>query len=198
MASPMHRSARLMVIPGLHDSGPTHWQSWLQAQHRGAVRVEQDDWHSADLEAWAARIDHTLARVGPGPWIAVAHSFGCLALARHLALQPASGIAAALFVAPAEPDTFGVASRLPQTELSVPSAVVASDTDPWMTAAATRRWARRWGSHWLCLGDAGHINAESGFGPLPFARRWVSAMSQRLAREQRSAHASIREWTFAV
>jgi len=21
---------RLLVIPGLHDSGPAHWQSWLQ------------------------------------------------------------------------------------------------------------------------------------------------------------------------
>jgi predicted alpha/beta hydrolase family esterase len=198
MAPVQHRGVRLLVVPGLHDSGPAHWQTWLQAQHRDAVRVEQADWHTADLETWASRIDHTLAQAGSGPWIAVAHSFGCLALARHFALRPASGIAAALFVAPAEPETFGAATCLPQGKLPVPSALVASDTDPWMTAASTRRWARRWGSHWLSLGDAGHINSESGFGPLPFARRWVGAMAQRLAREQRPLHTSIAEWTFAV
>ena len=45
---------RLLVIPGLNDSGPAHWQSWLQAQYgRRAVRVEQDDWQRADLARWA-------------------------------------------------------------------------------------------------------------------------------------------------
>ena len=34
---------RLLVIPGLHDSGPAHWQSWLQSLHSGAIRVRQRD-----------------------------------------------------------------------------------------------------------------------------------------------------------
>jgi predicted alpha/beta hydrolase family esterase len=177
---------RLLVIPGLHDSGPAHWQTWLQAQYRDAVRVRQRDFSEPELDGWAARIGATLERSGADTrWIAVAHSFGCLALARHLALNPDTSIAAALFVAPAEPDKFGVAGLLPQQRLQVPSALVASDTDPWMSVASTRRWAARWGSHWLTLGDAGHINGESGFGPLPFAKRWVTAMGQRLAREHR-------------
>jgi predicted alpha/beta hydrolase family esterase len=67
-----------------------------------------------------------------------------------------------------------------------------------MSAASARRWAQRWGSNLINLGDAGHINAESGFGPLPFARRWVLAMEQRMARERRPRHASFSEWSFAV
>lgn len=177
------RRPRLLVVPGLHDSGPAHWQTWLQAQHPDARRVEQRDWSEPSLERWAARVGATLAHAGDGPWIAVAHSFGCLALARHLALHPDAPIGAALFVAPAEPDRFGVAALLPQRRLGRPSTVVASDDDPWMTSASTRRWAQRWGSAWLTLGRAGHINTESGFGPWPLASRWVAAAAARLAGE---------------
>jgi len=202
MRTAAFQAPRLLVVPGLHDSGPVHWQSWLQAQYRDAERVVQRDWADPQLERWAARIDATLERVAEHQrgvsFIAVAHSFGCLALARHLAQNADSPVRAALFVAPADPDKFGVAGLLPQQRLAVPSTLVASDTDPWMTAANSRRWAQRWGSAWLTLGDAGHINAEAGFGPLPLARRWVTAMSARLAREQRPERATLAEWSFAV
>jgi predicted alpha/beta hydrolase family esterase len=46
---------RLLIVPGLHDSGPAHWQSWLEAQEPGARRVVQRDWQAPDLERWAAR-----------------------------------------------------------------------------------------------------------------------------------------------
>jgi hypothetical protein len=186
--------ARVLIVPGLHDSGPAHWQSWLQTLQRGALRVQQRDWNDPQLDRWAARVTSTLEHAGPGPWIAVAHSFGCLALARHLALQPASPIRAALFVAPAEPAKFGVADLLPRQPLAIRSTLVASDSDPWMSAASARRWAQRWGSQAINLGDAGHINAESGFGPLPLARHWVLAMEQRLARERGPQQASCSEW----
>lgn len=148
-----HRPPRLLVIPGLHDSGP---------------------------------------------WVAVAHSFGCLALVRHLAERPGSPIRAALLVAPAEPDKFGLAVRLPMQGLPVPCTVFSSDSDPWMSAASAHRWAARWGAHLVNLGDVGHINAEAGFGPLPRARRRVEAQAALQARERRLEHADLREWSFAV
>lgn len=194
----MRTTPRVLIVPGLHDSGPAHWQSWLEAQELDAKRVVQRDWQVPDLERWAARVGSVLERAGDGPWIAVAHSFGCLALARHLALTPESAVRAALFVAPADPDRFGVAGLLPQGRLAVPSTLIASDNDPWMTAAESRRWAQRWGSAWFTLGDAGHINADAGFGPLPVAKRWVTATRARLARELRPQRAAIEEWSFAV
>lgn len=39
--SATHDPARLLIVPGLNDSGPAHWQTWLQGLHRGAVRVQQ-------------------------------------------------------------------------------------------------------------------------------------------------------------
>src|SRR5688572_8243008 len=62
--------SRLLIVPGLGDSGPAHWQTWLQHGDRHALRVRQRDWTSPDLDRWAARIASTLERAGPGPWIA--------------------------------------------------------------------------------------------------------------------------------
>jgi len=192
------RPARLLIVPGLHDSGAAHWQSWLHGLHRGARRVVQRDWHSPDLDRWAARIGSTLEHAGTGPWVVAAHSFGCLALARHLALHPDAPVIAALLVAPADPDRFGVGGLLPQRAVPVSSTLVASETDPWMRAAKARLWAQRWGSHWVNLGDAGHVNAEAGFGPFPLAQRWVTGVLQRLERDRRPARASLAEWSFSV
>ena len=77
------------MVPGLGDSPPGHWQSWLPHRHPGAVRVTKRDWDRPELERWASRIGSVLDRAGPGRWLAVAHSFGALALVRHLALVQA-------------------------------------------------------------------------------------------------------------
>jgi len=193
-----YQAPRLLIIPGLRDSGVTHWQSWLQQQYRDARRVVQRDFSQPDLRRWAERIQTTLEAAPAGPWIAVAHSFGCLALARHLADHPDSPIQQALLVAPAEPDKFGLGELLPQQRLPVPATLIASQNDPWMSAASAQRWALRWGASFSNLGQVGHINAESGFGPFPLARHWVEAAKARAARQQRSEHASVLEWSFAI
>ncbi|UDF35374.1 UNVERIFIED_ORG: alpha/beta hydrolase [Shinella sp. XGS7] len=194
-----YQAPRLLIIPGLRDSGVTHWQSWLQQQYRDARRVVQRDFSQPDLLRWAERIRSTLdSAPAETEWIAVAHSFGCLALARHLADHPDSPIRQALLVAPAEPDKFGLAELLPQRRLGRPLALIASQNDPWMSAASAQRWAGRWGASFTNLGHVGHINSESGFGPFPLAKRWVESARARAAREHRPAHEGILAWSFAV
>jgi Serine hydrolase len=60
--------------------------------------------------------------------------------------RPDLPLAAALLVAPADPDKFGVSASLPHAALGLPSTLVASDTDPWMSAAKAATWAGRWRS----------------------------------------------------
>ena len=60
---------------------------------------------------------------------------------------------------------FRSAPELPATCLGFPSIVVASADDPWLRLTRAGWWADRWGSRFLCLGNAGHINIESGYGP---------------------------------
>lgn len=194
---------RVLVIPGLNDSGPTHWQSHLQAHFRHAVRVQQADWAKPDLSAWAARIDATLAALPPARWVAVAHSFGCLALLRHLSTREpnrldAHGVQSALLVAPADPDKFNVAAQLPQCHPGIDTVMVASETDPWMAYPRARGWARTWGSRLINLGDAGHINVASGFGPLPLANSVAQQLIHRAERARRIDRAHPLEWSFAV
>lgn len=153
---------RYLIVPGLRNSGPGHWQThWERAL--GASRVEQADWNTPDLERWSAQV---VAAVNPDPRPAVliAHSFGTLA-AVHALRRVAPKIRGLLLVAPAAPEKFGIARLLPQLPLGVPSILVGSQSDPWLTSSRARALAATWDSEFLNLGDAGHVNTDSGYGP---------------------------------
>ena len=201
---------RLLIVPGLHDSGPTHWQTHLEHNWRGAVRVQQHDWAVPELERWADHIGQTLARQPRGPWVAVAHSFGCLALARWLQrsaqlgrdhardVDDDNGIRAAVLVAPADPLKFGVSEALPCAPLPIASVLVASRSDPWMPFGSAVNWSRAWGSRLVDLGNAGHVNVESGHGPWPLAKQLVERQIQQLHRQRRIERAHPLELSFAI
>lgn len=154
-----------LVIPGLYSSGPSHWQTWFEAQVPDSVRVIQRDWKRADLPGWAGRIRHEITR-NPGDIFLVAHSFGVLA-GIQAATDYGERIRGALLVAPADPDRFGVADQLPAEPLGFPSVVIASTNDPWISIERAAELARDWGSDFVNIGAAGHINVEAGFGAWP-------------------------------
>ena len=165
MAHPLFPDVQVILVPGLHDSGPGHWQSRWQRAHPEFFRVVQDDWDHPDLAAWSARLDQLRAR-DPRPALLVAHSFGCLTAVHSIARDPAR-LAGALLVAPADPYKFGVAGLLPAQALACPSIMVSSSNDPWMRAEHAAQWAARWHSELVEGGALGHINAESGLGDWP-------------------------------
>lgn len=154
-----------LIIPGLHSSGPAHWQSWFEEHIPGTLRVIQSDFSKPDLSAWSQRIRRDITRT-PGKLILVGHSFGALAAAQASA-DYSDRIAGALLVAPADPDRFAVSELLPQHALPFPAVVVGSTNDPWMSLDRAAYWADTWGADLVNLGAAGHINVESGFGPWP-------------------------------
>jgi predicted alpha/beta hydrolase family esterase len=156
---------RTLIVPGLGDSGPTHWQTWFESRLHDTVRVIQPDWGLPDLGTWADRVATEIAACEAPP-IIVAHSFGCLASARAAA-RPGRRVAAMMLVAPADPDVFGYAHLLPQSALAAPAILVASRSDPWMRFDRAAWWADRWGARLIDLGNVAHINVEAGFGPWP-------------------------------
>ena len=167
---------QVIIVPGLQNSGPGHWQTRWEALYPGFVRVQQDDWHDPQLERWVGRLDQLRAR-DPRPTLFIAHSFGCLTTVASLARRP-DGAAAALLVAPAHPDRFGIAACLPTAALPVPSILVSSDNDPWMPAALAAQYARRWGSELVEGGALGHINAASGLGDWIGGQRHLHRLSE--------------------
>jgi predicted alpha/beta hydrolase family esterase len=174
--------AAVLIVPGLHNSGPDHWQTWWQRQENAAERVEQEDWHAPALESWSARVGEAIDRAEEPVWL-VAHSFGCLASV-HAAIQRPGRVAGALLVAPANPDRFGIGigSPLAVKPLPFPSTLVASLNDPWMPFVKAVSWSSHWGSKLVNLGRAGHINAESGYGPWPMGRSFLRELQDRKFR----------------
>ena len=154
-----------LIVPGLKSSGPSHWQTWFEDHQPGTVRVIQSDWKAANLPEWSQRVRRDISR-NPGQLFIVAHSFGVLA-SIQAAHDRDDRIAGALLVAPADPKKFGVEDLIPRAQLPFPAVVVASTTDPWMSLERAAQWADLWGADFVNLGDAGHINSESGFGPWP-------------------------------
>jgi predicted alpha/beta hydrolase family esterase len=169
--------ADIVVIPGRGGSCPQHWQSHFERAHPWARRVEQEEWEEVDAEQWALTIDAAV-RQASGPVLAVAHSFGCLALAQAVN-SLGTPLAAALLVAPANPLRFAVDEALIGQRPPLPSLLVASDNDPWLGAAEAAVLAERWGSRYLNLGRVGHINVASGFGAWPQATQLAAEVWRR-------------------
>ena len=101
----------VLVAPGLDDSGPEHRQTLWQGRPPEMRRSVQDDFGPPALARGAATIAGAV-EASERPPVIVAHSFGCLATVRAV-LAYGLTLAGALLVAPADPEKFDIALRLP-------------------------------------------------------------------------------------
>ncbi|BCS54145.1 alpha/beta hydrolase [Geobacter sp. SVR] len=170
-APAINGSPKILVLPGFGGSGPRHWQTLWEKADPSFIRVNQHDWHRPVCSDWIVSLEHAVAQAGPDT-VLVAHSMACLLVA-HWAAVSARTVRGALLVAAADPDgpvfpreATGF-SPLPRTRLPFPSIVVASTNDPFGSVAFNSQCAADWGSRFLTVGEAGHINAESGLGSWP-------------------------------
>lgn len=169
------RPALVLTVPGLDGSGPTHWQSIWERERADCVRADLGSWAHPNRNAWVNRLNLAIRGAG-GPVLLVAHSLGCHAVAWWATLErPAFGdpVIGALLVAPPDLDVAPTDDRLaafgptPVAPLPFPSVVVASRDDPYVQPHRARRMAQFWGSDFLDIGSAGHINAQSRLGDWP-------------------------------
>ncbi|WP_431276612.1 RBBP9/YdeN family alpha/beta hydrolase [Variovorax ureilyticus] len=168
----------IVIVPGWRDSGPGHWQSLWAERMQGAVRVTQDDWLTPRREAWVASLEK-LVLESPRPVVIVAHSLGCIATV-HLPEAAAARISGALLVAPADPERRAVLSDFapaPYAKLPYRSIVVASSNDPYCPVRLAGAYARAWGSEFVRMQNAGHINIESGHGDWPLGLALLQSLT---------------------
>lgn len=167
---------KYFTVPGLGGSGEKHWQTWLEATQPDFQRIEQQNWNEPDIDLWVKDLDSQLENYDINEVILVAHSLGCLTVAewtKRTNKKPKG----ALLVAPPDievvrkglnPDMF---QEKPLQKLDFSTVLIASMTDPWATIDTARNYADCWGSKFINIGDAGHINAISGhyewYGVLP-------------------------------
>ena len=177
----------VLIVPGLWNSGPRHWQSlwherypqWLRAQHR--------DWTNPDKDEWVAELDAAVAACKGAP-ILVAHSLGCILVAQWARCGSPLKVAGAFLAAPSDveassypvdPNGF---APIPTEALPFPSIVLASSDDPYATPERSRALAGAWGSRFVDIGKAGHLNTESGHGAWPEGERLLNAFCDQVSR----------------
>ena len=168
----------VLIVPGLNNSDDNHWQTLWQNRLPSAQRIAVKNWHEADLDKWRNAIKKSLAGVDR-PSVLIAHSFGALAAASIAAEYPEL-IAAVLLVAPADPDKFQIADRLPDRPLSVPVHLIASSNDPWMKDSKAAYWALLWGANFLRIKELGHINSHSDIGVWPQGLKQLELLVRRI------------------
>ena len=172
-------STSIIIVPGWRDSGPGHWQTLWAERLPQARRVVQDDWHTPTRSAWVARLEETVLEQ-PGPVVIVAHSLGCITTA-HIKPEAAARVRGALLVAPADPERRAVLSDfapVPYAALPYRSILVASSNDPYCPIRLAGAYARAWGSEFVRLQNAGHINVDSGHGEWPLGRALLQSLTE--------------------
>lgn len=183
-------NARYLIVPGLGNSEPGHWQSLWQEDLKHSLRVEQTDWESPERQTWLESLSSSVA-ANPGA-VLIAHSLGCALIAHAVAQFPSLPIAGALLVAPADVNALQLTATkfqsfapLPMRPLPFASIVVASSNDPYVRTDRARRFAEDWGSRFVDIGPCGHINIAAGFGAWPEGRRLLAQLCE-LPRSRKS------------
>ncbi|WP_407161222.1 RBBP9/YdeN family alpha/beta hydrolase [Aeromonas caviae] len=153
---------KILLVPGLHNSGPDHWQSRWHQQFPQWQRMMGLPWDKPDLTVWSAKLASKL-RSRRSRVHLVAHSFGALTAIAAARLQP-DKVSSIFIVAPADPARFGIPDEVLAGAIKVSAQLIASRNDPWMSFERAEFWSRQWQVPLFDAGEVGHINAQSGHG----------------------------------
>lgn len=184
--------ATVLIVPGLRDAVPQHWQTLLEARLRAAGRpvasvppMGRDDLDCATKVAAIERVAQGVS----DPVVIVAHSAGCVMLA-HWARRTKRPVLGALLAAPPDferpmPEGYPTLDALrtggwlpvPRQRLPFPSIVAGSRNDPLAGFDRVAEMARDWGSRLVDLGEVGHLNPASGYGEWPRAEDFVQELA---------------------
>lgn len=164
--------ASVLTLAGLWNSGPLHWQTNWERMHQGWSRVPHRDYETPNCDEWVAELDAAIALCERPPVLA-AHSLSCSLVTRWAASGSQHKIAGAFLVAPSDtdapsyPDCTTGFQPMQLARLPFPSLVISSSDDVYVSDARARQFAEAWGSRFVSIGPAGHINGDAGYGPWP-------------------------------
>ena len=177
--------SKIILVPGLGNSGEQHWQTYWERMY-GFPRVKQHHWETPEYTDWLETLDQTVRQYNPADIILVGHSLACATIVGW-AEKYRRKIKATMLVAPADTEALDFPAAvtgfapMPRQRLSFPSVVVASTNDEYVTADRARYFADLWGSEFIRIGAAGHINAESDLKDWPPGLQILQQLDQRLS-----------------
>jgi predicted alpha/beta hydrolase family esterase len=178
----------VLIVPGLRDHVAHHWQTLLALRLARVRSVPPMGREDLDCEARVRAIEHEAQSVA-GPLVIVAHSGGCVMLA-HWAARTQRKVLGALLATPPDfeqPMPVGYPTiealhaggwlPVPRQRLPFASIVAASRNDPLGSFERVAGLARDWGSRLVDLGEVGHLNPASGYGPWSGAEAFIDALA---------------------
>ena len=199
----------ILLVPGLNNSGPGHWQTIWEATRSDCRRVQLGLWDRPHRNTWVNNLNHAV-QGADRPVVLVAHSLGCLAVAWWAHLEDASQtskVKGALLVAPPAVDHRLADPRVatfaptPRGQLPFPAILVGSHNDDYMSFREVRNLARQWGCGFADAGKIGHINADSGIGEWHFGQflldRLLGKSSQPFSRPNSNFQSGFRHTSAA-
>ena len=157
------------IVPGLGGSGANHWQTLFEKSEENFQRIQQRNWDNPDIYEWAENIEKVISSYDPQTVILVGHSLGCLTIALW-SIRYNKKIRGAFLVAPPDISLFrekvdnSILDKISTSEINFMTTLVASTNDPWATIERAESYAINWGSKFINIGAAGHINNLSGHG----------------------------------
>lgn len=173
--------AKTLLLHGWGGSDAPHWQAWLAgeiAKDYGTVAFPLlDNPHFPTKNRWMKQVKELL--IDFSPEVVICHSLANT-LWFHLCHEgEITPVKRLLLVAPPrmdlELDT--IKSFFPVTPPSYLFAdevrLVTSDNDPYMTQEEAIELQKAMGVEMTVLENAGHINADSGFGEWPWVKEWA-------------------------
>ncbi|MEO8634008.1 MAG: alpha/beta hydrolase [Gemmatimonadales bacterium] len=182
---------RVLLLPGLYDSGPDHWHSHWERADPTFLRVVQRDWTTPARHDWVQTLDNEIAAAGPEVILA-AHSTAC-ALVAFWSVETGGRVGGALLVGPSDTEAASYPhgpvgwQPMPLERLPFPTLVVASEDDEYVSLHRARTFAKAWGSQFRNIGRAGHINSASGLGDWPAGRTMLTELRDRTGSAEMSA-----------
>src|SRR4051812_43106958 len=101
--TPVPGPAKVLLLPGLWNSGPENWQSYWERERDDCLRVIQSDWETPRREDWVATLEKAVAGA-PEPVVLAAHSLACTLVGHWAGSAGATvrKVRGALLVAPSD------------------------------------------------------------------------------------------------
>jgi len=174
---------RVLLLHGWGGSDFPHWQSWLAcelAKNYGCVDfLRLPSFDTPKLSQWLAYVSAHIKKTSPE--IVVCHSLGNILWFHLCNAGLLEGRCEELYlVAPpslscdiVELQSF-FPVQLPSDMYAKNIHLIVSDNDPYMHLSEAEKLAQKLGVKMHLLKNAGHINAQSGFGKWPWILKSVT------------------------
>ena len=176
---------KVLLLHGWGGSDFPHWQSWIAgelARDYGCVCfLRFSDFDRPKRDLWREELLNTLEDFRPD--IVICHSLANTLWLHISQTQQINEVQKLYLVAPPslqcdiqELQEF-FPQEIPSTLNAAETLLVCSDNDPYMSIDEAKNLQKKLQIDMKILKDAGHINADSGYGPWPWMLSEVKSLS---------------------